>query len=280
MQAKFEPLQSSPPMQNGRFPVQLSDTATPAYQRDLHLPIHAPCASPRRSITADASPGDSPAALLHFIDQSVRMQRRIVHEGDVLYKQGDRLDRIMVINAGAVKLVTRAADGREMISAFRFKGDWIGIDAIWHGEHECDALALDTGEIWSCAYSQLLSGCREDPVLMQLFLRSISHDLAQAREQLMSLCSLPADARVAHFLYTWTQWLHTRNLRADRILLPLSREEIGSHLGMTLESVSRSLTLLVKLSLIHFAGKCRREICIPDVAALQAFCKLRQRETC
>lgn len=199
------------------------------------------------------------------------MQRRVLREAELLYRQGDRFDQIFVMSTGVLKLVNRAADGRERITGFRFKGDWLGIDGMWTGLHECDAVSIDTGEVWSCTYTRLLEECRRDTSLLDLFLRSISHDFSQAREQMMTLCSLSTQARVAQFLFTWVEAMQVRNLRTDEIALRLSREEIGSHLGMTLESVSRALNCLARSNLVAFVGKRRRQFHIPDLAALRDF---------
>jgi len=87
----------------------------------------------------------------------------------------------------------------------------------------------------------------------------------------MSVCTLPADARVADFLRYWAQSLARRGLRTDQITLRMTRAEIGNYLGMTLETVSRALSRLARCNLIRFAEKGRREISIPEVDALADF---------
>jgi CRP/FNR family transcriptional regulator len=87
----------------------------------------------------------------------------------------------------------------------------------------------------------------------------------------MSVCSLPADARVAEFLRYWADSLARCGLRTDQIMLRMTRAEIGNYLGMTLETVSRALSRLARCNLIRFAEKGRREISIPDVDGLADF---------
>ena len=87
----------------------------------------------------------------------------------------------------------------------------------------------------------------------------------------MSLCTLPADARVAEFLRRWADSLARSGLRSDQITLRMTRAEIGNYLGMTLETVSRALSKLARDEVICFAEKGRRDIRIPDVEALSAF---------
>jgi CRP/FNR family transcriptional regulator, anaerobic regulatory protein len=76
---------------------------------------------------------------------------------------------------------------------------------------------------------------------------------------------------VADFLRQWAESLARRGLRNDQISLRMTRAEIGNYLGMTLETVSRSLSRLARVGAIEFADKCRRDIRIPDVLALSEF---------
>jgi CRP/FNR family transcriptional regulator len=100
---------------------------------------------------------------------------------------------------------------------------------------------------------------------------AMSGVLVRDRESMLAMCTLPADARVADFLRHWADTLEQRGLRADSISLRMSRAEIGNFLGMTLETVSRSLSRLARDKVIGFAEKGRREVAIPDVAALSAY---------
>ncbi|MEO6031407.1 MAG: helix-turn-helix domain-containing protein, partial [Burkholderiaceae bacterium] len=86
-----------------------------------------------------------------------------------------------------------------------------------------------------------------------------------------ALCTLPADARVADFLRYWAESLAQRGLRNDQITLRMTRAEIGNYLGMTLETVSRALSRLARGDLIRFSERGRRDIEIPEVAALAAY---------
>jgi len=100
---------------------------------------------------------------------------------------------------------------------------------------------------------------------------AMSREIFRDRDSLMSVCTLPADARVADFLRCWAESLAKRGLRTDQITLRVTRAEIGNYLGMTLETVSRARSRLAKGELIQFAEKGRRDIRIPEVDALSAF---------
>jgi CRP/FNR family transcriptional regulator len=92
-------------------------------------------------------------------------------------------------------------------------------------------------------------------VLLQVLHAAMSREIAHDRESLMSVCTLPADARVADFLRYWAQSLAERGMRTDEITLRMTRAEIGNYLGMTLESVSRALSRLARDKVIGFARR-------------------------
>jgi CRP/FNR family transcriptional regulator len=208
---------------------------------------------------------------LHLLQQHVPLVRRMVHTGDRLFQAGERFTSLHVLNSGFFKAVSTSTDGREQVVALHFKGDWLGFDGIALGRHSCDAVAIDTGEIWSFRYVDLLAACAREPKLMSLLHAAMSREIGRDRDSMLALATLPADARVADFLRYWADTLAERGLRNDCITLRLTRAEIGNYLGMTLESVSRALSRLVRASVIRFPEKGRREIQIPEVGALHTF---------
>lgn len=215
------------------------------------------------------------AEALALVGAVAQLERRTVHTGDVLYQAGERFDHLYILNAGFAKVVTTAADGREQVVGLKFKGDWLGLDGIAEGCYSCDAVAMDTGEVWSLRYDALIAACASQPELLTSFHVAMSRESARERDSLMSVCTLPADARVADFLRHWAESLADRGLRTDQISLRMTRAEIGNYLGMTLETVSRALTKLARADVIVFSEKGRRDVSIPDVSALASFVQHR-----
>jgi CRP/FNR family transcriptional regulator len=130
---------------------------------------------------------------------------------------------------------------------------------------------MDTGEVWSVRYDAVLVACVEHPQLMALIYGTMSRDMTRDRDAKLSICTLSADARVAGFLLNWAQSLAMRGLRCDQITLRMTRAEIGNYLGMKLETVSRALSRLAREGVIAFTENGRRDVCIPDLAVLEAF---------
>ncbi len=208
---------------------------------------------------------------LRLIEEHLPIQRRVVHAGEAIYQAGEEFTHLHIMNSGFVKIVNLSQDGREQVVGLHFRGDWLGLDGIAEGRYGCDAIAMDTGEIWSVRYDALIVACAKQPALMNVMHQAMSREIGRDRDTMLSLCTLPADARVADFLRYWADALAERGLRTDQITLRMTRAEIGNYLGMTLESVSRALSRLARGDVIRFSEKGRRDIEIPEVGALTQF---------
>ena len=210
------------------------------------------------------------AATLNLLNDCLAPRRRVVHSGDSIYQAGERFGDLHILHSGFVKIVNLSSDGRKQVVGLKFRGDWLGFDGIASSQYSCDAVAMDTGEVWVFKYTDLLTACKQEPLLLTKLHEAMSREIAHDRDSLMSVCTLPADARVADFLRYWAHSLAVRGLRTDHITLRMTRAEIGNYLGMTLETVSRALSKLARDKVIAFNEKGRRELHIPDVAALSA----------
>ena len=220
---------------------------------------------------SDRRASQNAAEALKLLSDRLAPRRRIVHAGDVVYSAGERFESLYVLNSGSFKMINLAADGREQVVSLKFRGDWLGFDGIAAGAYSCDAVAMDTGEVWAIRYDELLAASLAHPALLSVLHVAMSREIGRDRDSLMSVCTLPADARVAEFLRSWADSLAKSGLRSDQITLRMTRAEIGNYLGMTLETVSRALSRLARDEVIEFAEKGRRDIRIPDVEALSAF---------
>jgi len=258
------------PFANPLFPVPRTSPLTPETQPQI---------SKKAPVKFEAIGGQDDSGelalneLLKMAERDLPVQRRLVRPGDIIFRQSDDFTHLHLIHSGFFKLVGRFPDGRERIVQIGMKGDWLGFDGLACGFHDCDAIALETGQILTVPYKALLQAGAAHPRLLTAALAAACHALVDGRTLSMALCTLSAGARVAQFLRNWAESLRRRGLRFDSIKLYLSREEIGRHLGITLETVSRALAELARANLIQFDGPRRRDIRIPDIAALEDFIK-------
>ena len=227
--------------------------------------LRAPAAPVR---PADRHASQSAAETLKLLSERLSPRRRVVHAGDIVYSAGERFESLYVLNSGFFKMVNLAADGREQVVSLKFRGDWLGFDGIAAGAYSCDAVAMDTGEVWVIRYDELLAASVAHPALLSALHVAMSREIGRDRDSLMSVYTLPADARVAEFLRSWANSLAKSGLRSDQITLRMTRAEIGNYLGMTLETVSRALSRLAREQVIGFAGSGRRDIVVLDPGAL------------
>ena len=242
--------------------------AAPTFARTM---VAAPAPVLKTDVDANQRASQHIGDTLKMLNDKLAPQRRVVHAGDVLYQAGERFANLYILNSGFCKIVNLSPDGREQVVGLKFRGDWLGFDGIAHGQYSCDAVAMDTGEVWVIRYDALLAACAAQPALLTVLHEAMSREIARDRDSLMSVCTLPADARVADFLRYWADSLAKRGMRTDQITLRMTRAEIGNYLGMTLETVSRALSKLARGKVIAFAEKGRRDVHIPDVSALSAF---------
>lgn len=208
---------------------------------------------------------------LTLMEQYLVFGRRKVRVNDQVYRCGETFDTLYLISSGLFKIVNLAPDGREQPAGLYFKGDWLGFDGIPNGRHGCSAIALDSGEVWTIRYDTLLQASAKEPMLMRVILAAMSAQLGRNRDAMLSMGTLPADARVADFLLQWAHSLAERGLRTDQINVHMTRADMGHYLGLTLESVSRALSRLARCGVIEFNEKGRRDIGIPSLPALSAF---------
>jgi CRP/FNR family transcriptional regulator len=248
------------------------NTASPTATRTLVHTLGSQRA-PARSPLSDSQRNPNPhvAGMLKLLNDALTPQRRVLHAGDRIYQAGRRFGNLHVLNAGFVKIVGRSGDGREQVVGLKFRGDWLGFDGIATGQYSCDAVAIDTGEMWSFRYDALLAACASTPALLTVLHEAMSREIGHDRDALMSVCSMPADVRVAEFLRYLAESLATCGMRSDQITLPMTRAEIGTYLGMSLETVSRVMSKLARAKVIGFTEKGRRDVHIPDFDALSAY---------
>jgi CRP/FNR family transcriptional regulator len=211
------------------------------------------------------------AAPFELLEAALPLRRHAVREGAAVYRAGERFNELHLVRSGVFKVLVVTRDGREKVLALRLKGDWLGFDGLAEGHHVCDAIAIEAGEIWSVRYDALLAASADRPELAAIIHRAMGHELAGDRDSMLALYTLPADARVARFLGGWLESLSHRGMQTDRITLRLTRAEIGNYLGMTLETVSRAFSRLVRENVIRFVEGQHREVQVPDVGALRRF---------
>src|SRR4051812_17323871 len=155
--------------------------ATVLHRSDaLGLPgsmLRSPCAASDRE--ADIRASRSAAETLRLVSERLAPRRRVVHAGDVVYSAGERFEALYVLNSGSFKMVNLAADGREQVVSLKFRGDWLGFDGIAAGAYSCDAVAMDTGEVWVVRYDEIIAASIACPALLTVLHVAMSREIGR-----------------------------------------------------------------------------------------------------
>lgn len=193
-------------------------------------------------------------------------QRRRFAHGDYLYRSGDKFQSLFAIRSGSFKTQVLHEDGREQVTGFQMAGEIIGLDAISTDRHACDAIAHESSEVCELPFNKLETLSRKLPSLQRHLHRIMSREIVRDQGIMLLLGSMRAEQRLAAFLLNLSQRYAARGLSPTRFQLRMSRQEIGSYLGLKLETISRTFSLLQQRGLIHIHIK---SIEILDMEGLQ-----------
>lgn len=178
---------------------------------------------------------------LERLDDLVSTRRRI-KRGDHLYRAGEGFDAIYAIRSGFFKTDVLLEDGRDQVTGFQMAGELLGLDGISTEHHTCNAIALEDSEICAIPFSRLEVLSREIHSLQHQFHKVMSREIVRDHGVMMLLGTMRAEERLAAFLLNLSQRFTARGFSHAEFYLRMTREEIGSYLGLKLETVSRAFS--------------------------------------
>lgn len=194
---------------------------------------------------------------------------RPLQRGEYLYHSGDKFQQIYAVRSGAIKAYKTTEDGNEQILGFYLPGELLGLDAIDKSEHVCSTVALETSSFCAIPFMRLEELCHKLTGLQHQMYRLMSRELTNENESMLLLGRKSAEEKIATFLINLSSRLHSLGYSATEFRLPMSRQEIGNYLGLTVETVSRIFSRLQKELLISID---RKLIKILDLDALHYMC--------
>ena len=178
-----------------------------------------------------------------------------LRKGDTLYHAGETFTALYAIRIGSLKTTVLAEDGREQVSGYHMLGDMIGLDGIGAERHGCHAMALEDTEVCVLPLERIEDVARAVPSLRQNLLRLMSKEIARDQSVMLLLGSMRADERLAVFLLSLAERYKQRGYSSTEFVLRMTREEIGSFLGLKLETVSRLFSRFQDEGLIQVQGR-------------------------
>ncbi|HQS33374.1 MAG: transcriptional regulator [Polaromonas sp. 39-63-203] len=249
---RFVPIQ---PESGARAPTALKTHCSSCHLRELCLPC-----------------GLEPEDVTHL--DHLGFGRRRVKSGSTLYHEGSSFKFIFAVRSGTFKSSLALSDGREQVSGFHVAGELMGLDGVAHGTHASSSIALEDSEICAIPYTQLTEMSEGSSSLQRSVSRLMSREIVREHTLMLLLGSMNADERLAAFLLNLSQRLKSLGYSASEFHLRMSRAEIGSYLGMTLETVSRTFSSFQQRHLMEVD---KRHICITDMDGLKRTFETRMR---
>jgi len=205
-------------------------------------------------------PLDTEGRLHELVTQRVR-----VRKGDTLVLCGDTFRSLYTVRSGSCKSVVTTAGGQEQLACYHISGDLVGSEAIFSGRHEATVTALEDSEFCVIPVERMEAVARTDPQLQHAIHALMSREIGRERKVMLMLGAMRAEQRLAAFLLDLAERYAARGYSSSAFVLRMTREEIGSHLGLKLETVSRLFSRFHREGLVRVQG---REVRLLDRAAL------------
>jgi CRP/FNR family transcriptional regulator len=216
----------------------------------------AACGAREKSVCAALSSGELPAMA------AIRTDVRFA-PGQSVFFEGDAADSLYNVKLGVVKLFKLLMDGRTQITGFLFPGDFLGLALLNKYTYSCEAVsAAELCKFPRIEFERLLV---RFPDLERRLLSNASNEIAAAQDQMLLLGRKTAQERLATFLMMMRRRAPSP-VDPDTVILPMSRQDIGDYLGLTIETVSRTVTRLKKSGTIELPDPNR--VIIRDAEAL------------
>jgi CRP/FNR family transcriptional regulator len=198
--------------------------------------------------------------------ENVVHARRRVKRGDTLFTAGAPFGAVYAVRSGFFKTSLVDGDGREQVTGFFMGGELMGLDGLGAGAYNGTAVALEDSEVCVLPYTLIEEMAREIPALSRHLHAVLAREIVRDQGVMMLLGSMRAEERLATFLLNLSKRFVRRGYSASDFHLRMTREELGSYLGLKLETVSRLFSAFQNDGLIEVEQK---HVRIRDIGGLE-----------
>ncbi len=209
---------------------------------------------------------------LDRLDEVVSVRRK-VRRGMHLFRNGERFTALFAIRSGFFKTCVASDDGRDQVTGFQMAGELMGLDGIVNEHHTCDAIALEDAEVCVMPFERIEEISRKINAMQRHVHKIMSREIVRENGVMLLLGNMRAEERLATFLLNLVQRLKARGFSQVELVLRMTREEIGSYLGLKLETVSRTFSKFVDDGLIEVR---QRYVRIVNPDGLRAIVNLQE----
>jgi CRP/FNR family transcriptional regulator len=206
-----------------------------------------------------------------------KRSRHRVRRGETLYGVGDTFRSLFVVRVGMLKTFTTSDDGLLQVTGFQMTGDVIGMDGIDTGRHQSSVVALEDAELFVVPFSQCEQWSHESAHGQRLMMRTLAREIVRSQELMIVLGTMRAEQRLATFLLDLSDRYGRLGYSRSQFLLRMTRQDIGSYLGLKLETVSRLLSRMQQEGYIQVQGRSISLLDFESMRQLSGFSPNRQR---
>lgn len=204
---------------------------------------------------------------LKQLDNVITTRTRL-KKGETLYRTGDAFTALYAIRFGSCKITVLTSEGREQISGYHMPGDLLGLDGIAQGRHECHAVGLEDTEVCVMPFDRLEELARTVAPLQHNLHQFLSREIGREQNLMLVLGGMRAAERLAAFLLNLAERYQRRGYSSTEFTLRMTREEIGSYLGLKLETISRLFSRFQQQGLLQVHGRVVRRLDLPALRKL------------
>jgi CRP/FNR family transcriptional regulator len=183
-----------------------------------------------------------------------------------LYKFGEPFDSLYIVRSGCIKEYTITHSGDEQVFGFKYTGEIFGLDSINEHQYVSSALPLVTSTVCKISYSNFEKICDDIPGLAKQVLNMISHEITAQHDFRVGVILKSAEQKLAFFLSNESMRLKRLGYSEREFNLPMTRADIATYLGITVETTSRTLSHFVQEGIIKVN---KRNVKISDLGKLQ-----------
>ncbi|WP_084306503.1 fumarate/nitrate reduction transcriptional regulator Fnr [Phytopseudomonas flavescens] len=188
------------------------------------------------------------------LDEIVKRGRPL-KKGEFLFRQGDTFNSVFAVRSGALKTFSLSDAGEEQITGFHLPSELVGLSGMDTELYPVSAQALETTSVCEIPFERLDELSVNLPQLRRQLMRIMSREIRDDQQMMLLLSKKTADERIATFLVNLSARFRARGFSANQFRLAMSRNEIGNHLGLAVETVSRVFTRFQQSKLLEAEGK-------------------------
>ena len=208
----------------------------------------------------------SPEELFRFTN--IVTTNELYQPHDKLFEQSTKADYLYVVKSGSFKTFIKGSTNNPHVNGFFLPGELIGMESMAGNNYLSSSTAIENSLACKINYRQLGALRKDFPLLSDLSVKLYSQALALSQSILSCVSKQSAAQRLACFILILMKRTKQLNHQSSEVYLHMSRQDIASHLGLAVETVSRSFSKLIKQGYIK---KNNRHIYITDSKQLQYF---------